>query len=269
MKLRNYSLLTLLAAATSAEAVVVTLDATADHSGLVRNTDNAVGQYGRADTLWGTADGGIGQRRNGLVQFASLDPAIQSGITNGTVIVNSVTLELWNTTNNWNSTTLLFSRLAAGNTDWATLNGPDNGGNGVSSWSDKIESSGTDWASSTGAGNNNVGTAGQQVFGSLTSSYTVGGGSAIGDTKFTVPLSGSELNDWLSDPSAAPNLLVTWDSSAGDASAAQTRFATINTQASQEFAPNLVVDYTVIPEPSSMALLALGSMMTLRRRRTL
>ena len=266
MKAPLISLLGISIMANSASAVIVTLNATADHSGVIRNQGTNVLQYKRPDSLWGTANGTISQRRNGLIEFESLDPSVQTGISNGTIIVNSVTLELWNTTNGWASTTLDFSRLADANTGWAALNGPDDGRDGVNSWNNINETDGTDWAGSTGAGNNTKGTPGQQIFGSLTSSNP--GGTTLGATKWDVPLSGSEMSDWLSNPSIAPNLLASWQSGA-ESGAAQTRFATINTvDSNDEFAPNLVVDYTVIPEPGSLALLLLGcSSITLRRRR--
>lgn len=243
------ALLLLLAGCQTASAqTMVTLNATADHAGLVRNNGNVVNQYGRDNTLWGT-NGGVTQRRNGLIQFESLDAGMQADLASGDLRIASATLELWNTNNAWNETTLLFARVADADADWAALNGPDDGtNNGVSSWNNKnqVADPAVDWASGNGEGGGYTGaqqnTAGQQVFGSLTSSNP--SGTTTGDTKFTVPLFGTELADWLSNPSVAPSLVVYWDDTAGDASPAQTRFATINTaDTDDEFAPNLVLEF--------------------------
>lgn len=247
--------------AAAANAAVVTLDATADHAGLIQNVPGNTDHYDRADTLWGKADASA-TRRNGLIEFAPLDSAIQSGIADGSITVQSVTLELWNTNNSWAENTLLFARLNDADADWASLSGPDDGSEGVNSWDFKDEVNDVAW-SGTGAFANRG-----EDFGSLTSSYTTSGSSATGDTKFTVTLSGTELNDWLSNGSIAPNLVVYLDTAAGT-NDSQARFATINTaDTGDEFAPNLVVAY--IPEPGTLALIGLAGLAGLaglRRRR--
>ncbi len=199
-----------------------------------------------------------------MIQFAQLDANTRNLLANGAYTLDSATLELWNSAAGWNSTTLNFSRLLDANAGWAALSGPDDGTAGINSWNNINETDGTDWAGSTGAGNNSIGSAGQEIFGMLTSEHD--GNSALGALKFEVPLAGSELLDWLTSDTIAPNLLASWDSGAGDASAAQTRFATINSaDTADEFAPNLVLEIT-IPEPSSMMLALVGLFAAGRRR---
>lgn len=238
----------------SSQGALVTLNATADHSALIRDSASSTAQYDRPDTLWGTLGTSVSRRRNGLVEFEGLDTDTQAGLLAGTLQLNSVTLELWNTANSWTETTLLFARLADDDADWASFNGPDDGSEGVSSWSNKDQDTPVDWVSGDGAGY----TTGGQIFGSLTSSFTSESGVTMdGEMKWEVSLSGSELLDWLTNPLIDPNLLVYWDSQAGNTNAVQTRFATINTaDVADQFAPNLVLDITPVPEPSA-ALIAL------------
>lgn len=224
----------------SVTAQTFTLNATADHSGLVANNGNATGQYNRADTLWGSTNG---NRRNGLVQFELLPIQDRIDLATGVKLLDSVTLQLWSGGPDWTTTTLNFLRLNDADTDW-TGGIPDDGSAGQSSWSDKIESSDTEWSGPQPNGTQGGGIRGQ-IFGELTSSSS---GNALGAMMWTVPFSGSELTPWLSSESIAPNILVEEkDAPTGQ----QTRFATINSaDTNDEFAPNLVV--TLIPNPGPM-----------------
>ena len=229
--------------ASCAIAATVTLDATADHSGLVENNANAVSQYDRADTLWGVA-GNDGFQRNGLVQFAAVPASVQADLLAAGTVLNSVTLELWSGGPDWAETSLKFMRLNDADADW-TGGVPDDGTEGLASWSDKVESSGTDWSGNVAGGGSRG-----QIFGTLTSESM---GIAFGATKWDVPLSGSEIIDWLTNPAVVPNLLV---EEVNPGSGSQSRFATINSaDTDDEFAPNLVIDYSVVPEPAAMGLL--------------
>lgn len=244
--------------ATPAAAVTITLNATADHSGLVENNGNGTAQYDRVDTLWGSSSG---NRRNGLVEFEQLSPVFKAGLIGGAFTLNSATLELWSGGPDWDETTLNFMRLNDADADW-TGGIPDDGSAGQSSWTDKIESSDTEWSGPDPNGTPGGGIRGQ-IFGTLTSSAT---GLGLGAMKWEVPLSGSELLDWLTNPTISPNLLVE-ESVPG--AGAQTRFATINSaDMNDEFAANLVLDIT-IPEPSTFALTGLAfaaSLVVVRRR---
>ncbi|MBX2852373.1 MAG: PEP-CTERM sorting domain-containing protein [Phycisphaeraceae bacterium] len=253
---------TALAGASAQAATIFELRATADNAGLIRNQGTSANQYDRADTLWGTADGTISQRRNGLIQFASLDSATQTGLDNGSLQIASVKLKLWNSSNSWGETTLIFGRLDDGDTDWASLSGPDTGSDGVNSWNNKDQTNGVPW--SNGSGGSFTGNdANFNPLGSLTSSNS---NSTLGDVMYEVTLDVTGNLDWLTNPTIAPNMLVWWDSGAGDSAPSQTRFATVNAaDTNNEFAPLLVVE--VVPEPSSLAVMGLGGLLIARRRR--
>ncbi|MEM6507400.1 MAG: PEP-CTERM sorting domain-containing protein [Planctomycetota bacterium] len=171
-------------------------------------------------------------------------------------------LQLWNSPNSWGETTLIFGRLEEGDADWAALNGPDDGREGVNSWNFKDESDDTPWFAGTGGsftGNNDF----FRPLGSLTSSNS---NSTLGAVMYEVTLDVSGDLDWLTNPTIDPNMLVWWDSEAGDSAPSQTRFATINAaDTNDEFAPLLIVE--VVPEPSSLALMGLGGLLIARRRR--
>ncbi len=268
------SILTGILLTDNAAAAIITLNATADNSGLIE--DGSASQHSRADTLWGTVGGSGTRQRNGLVQFQFLDAPTQAGLLDGSLVVASATLRLWNSANAWTSTTLNFHRLNDADTGWAAAAGADNGTNtGRQSWANlEAGTAGPPVISAAAwSGTPSVPGGGPrgQIFGTLTSARATAG--VLGDTTFNVPLSGTQLVPWLTSATIAPNLLVEWAFAATPASettAGQTRFATINSAdgTDDQFAPDLILDIVPAPEPSVSLLGLLTAVIgSLRRRR--
>lgn len=231
---------TLFASLSCASAAIVSIPAIVDNSGIIE--DGGANQDARGDTLWGNTANNATKQRNGLVTFSQLSASDRAGLIGGSLILNSATLRLTSTTNAWASTSLNFMRLDDANADYVS---------NQASWAEK--SSGSVWVGGAGGGTRG------QVFGTLTST-----GTGTGGVVFDVPLSGSELLDWLTSATIAPSLLV---EEIVPGTGAQTRFATLESTGAGQVEPTLILDITPIPEPGSAALLLLSGLLAFRRRR--
>jgi len=237
--------LVLLVAGHAAVADVATLNTVKDHAGIIEDNFSSFAGGTRDNTLWGM-NGVDTKERRGLVEFAQLSPAVRAGLGSGAYTLDSVTLRLTSTANTWTSTTLNFGRLLDANTGWTETQ---------TTYGRKDTVADLVWVDSLGVNAYGGGDM-QQVFGTLTST-----GDGTGGVVYDVSFTGSQLVEWLSSDTIAPNMFVLGVGATG----AQTRFAM--RENTTYAAPQLIVSYT-IPEPATLGLVAAmgGTLLFIRRR---
>ncbi|WP_435892508.1 DNRLRE domain-containing protein [Oceaniferula spumae] len=234
--------------ASSSQAANIALSATADTT-LIQNFAN--GNYGgRTEVLIGPT--GSSQQRAGLVLF---DTSSLAGAT-----INSMTLRfvLFRTaaTGTWE-----VNMLREGNAGW--VEGTEVGGTveaGTATWNHRANP-GTSWL-----GGNSGARLGTDIYGSM-GSFTLTSGTDLVDDVIDTPLTvgGTGFTDLTA-------LVDHWNTGSNNAGFQIYGGGAGNTQwgfDSKEGtgAAQLIIDYTPVPEPSSIALLGLGGLALLLRRR--
>ncbi|MCP5536457.1 MAG: DNRLRE domain-containing protein [Akkermansiaceae bacterium] len=243
MKNTTIAIASLLCVTGSLHAATISLDATADTSLVPESPDNNYGS--RTEVLIGNAGGNV---RAGLLRF---DTTALAGAT-----INSMTLRFvifrTSTTGTWN-----VNMLREGNSGWVegTVNGAVQ--NGSATWNHKANP-GTTWLGGSSGAN-----AAADRYGSMGSFTLTSGTDVIDDViDTTLTVGGTGFSDLTA-------LVDHWNTGSNNAG-----FQIYGGTGQWGFdskegsgAAQLIIDYTPVPEPSSAALLGLGGLALILRRR--
>lgn len=261
------ALMALVAAPTQIEAAVVTLNPTGD----TNVTASFVGSSNNYNNLGGSAllgasiyAGDAAYGEYSLLRFNV------SGTIPGGATINSVTLKMtaaYSYSYSF-SEVLKFWQVDPDNAGWVEGTGPGTdprlGATGrwlnQTSYTNDSVNSGTAWASS-GLFARAAGDLGSQVGSQGFASITAG-------TTYSFTLATSMVDGWLSD-SNAENAGVAFHLTNSEAPPAASRFMYFHSMESGQSSgllPQLVIDYTPVPEPTVAGLLGLGGLLWLSRR---
>ncbi len=245
----------------SASAVITTFQSGVggNYNGL---TDTYVDYQGDVNANWGGRtlmlaynDGGASQKTS----FLNFD---LTSIT-APVTVNSGTLSVYvegnaERTGGFSQTYNLYAILRSG-LNFGTSNGvPENG-------TVAFSASAYDPVTPTGWGSLNTGTngpvAGEDYSNTLLGSFTLTSAN-VSESRVFLSLNNSTVASWINSPSSNYGFVIT-----AVADALHDQAIIYTAQENQFYAPRLVLDTTVIPEPGTAALLGLGAVVILFRFR--